>query len=114
MKMYGTGFGVGEIKMYKIIYMNGAVQNLSEIENNLDEIDLRLADKILSAIEERIQTLQEMPFRYPAYLHNPKYRWTGVYRYMIFYKVREDVKAVEIHRILHGARDIENILDDEE
>jgi len=94
--------------MYNIKYMHGARRNLLEIEKNLDAKDTRLTDKILQAINKRIQSLQEMPMRYPKYPHNPRYRWTGTQNYMIFYKVTDNM--VEIHRILHGARDIENLM----
>jgi len=95
--------------MYQIKYMHGARSNLLEIEKNLDAKDTRLTDKILQAINERIQTLQEMPMRYPKYLHNPRYRWTGIYNYIIFYKVVGN-NVVEVHRVLHGARDIESLM----
>ena len=95
--------------MYNVKYMHGAKRNLLEIEKTLDAKDARLTDKILQAIDECIQSLQEMPMRYPTYPHNPKYRWTGVFNYMIFYKIVGD-SLIEIHRILHGARDIESLI----
>lgn len=95
--------------MYNVKYMHGARYNLFEIEKNLDTKDTRLADKILQAIDERIQSLQEMPMRYPKYPHNPRYRWTGVHNYMIFYKIVGN-NMVEVHRIMHGARDIESLM----
>ena len=94
--------------MHNVKYMHGARHNLLEIEKNLDAEDTRLTDKILQAVDERIQSLREMPMRYPKYPHNPKYRWTGTNNYMIFYKVVGNI--VEVHRILHGARDIENLI----
>ena len=99
--------------MYNVKYMHGARQNLLEIEKNLDARDTRLTDKILAAISERIKSLQEMPMRYPSYPHNPKYRWTGIYNYMIFFKVVGN-NRIEIHRILHGARDIERLMSEEQ
>ena len=93
--------------MYKIKYLDGAKKNLSEIEKFLDNIDRRLTDKILTEIEKRVSELQEMPLRYPKYVDNPDYRNTGVKKYVIFYKVDEVKKIVEIHRILHSAQNIE-------
>ena len=95
--------------MYNVKYMHGARRNLLEIEKNLDAKDTQLTDKILQAINERIQSLHEMPMRYPTYPHNPKYRWTGIHNYMIFYKIIDD-NLIEIHRILHGARDLESLI----
>ena len=42
--------------MYDVKYMHSARINLLEIENNLDAKDVRLTDKILHAIDERIQS----------------------------------------------------------
>jgi len=95
--------------MYVVKYMHGARHNLLEIEKYLDTKDTRLTNNILQAIDERIQSLQEMPMRYPKYPHNPRYRWTGTHNYMIFYKIVSN-NVIEIHRILHGARDIERLM----
>jgi len=96
--------------MYKIKYVEKVKQNISEIEKNLDKIDKKLTDKILKALNERIQSLQEMPLRYPKYPHKPQFRWTAVHKHIIFYKVCDDRKIVEIHRIIHGARDVKNLM----
>ena len=92
--------------MYKILYIEIAKNNLKIIKKHLDSVDRRLTIKILCEISERILSLKDMPLRYPKYIDNPNYRWTGVKNYMIFYKVIEETKTIEIHRILHGARDI--------
>ena len=96
--------------MYKILYMDGSRKNLQEIADYLDDIDIGLADKILDEIKERIKSLENMPFRFPKYIYNQNYRWTGVKNYMIFYKVIDNTKTVEIHRVLHGARNIKELL----
>ena len=90
--------------MYKIKYMGQAERNIESIEYYLDKIDTRLTDTTLKAINERIYSLNEMPFRYPRYIDNPKYRYTTVKKYMIFYIVDEAKKVIEIHRILHGTQ----------
>jgi len=98
--------------MYKIKYMAGVKKNLRDITKHLDGVDSRLSDRILDAISERILSLQESPNRYPRYLYNQKYRWTGVKNYMVFYKVIDDMQVVEIHRVLHGSQDIESLIKD--
>jgi plasmid stabilization system protein ParE len=91
--------------------MDSVEHDVLAIESNLAKIDNRLFHKIEKDIEERIASLDTMPSRYPIYLHRPQYRVTGVHKYMIFYKVIENTKTVEIHRILHGSRDIESLID---
>jgi len=98
--------------MYKVVYMAAAKRNLKDIADYLDNIDSRLADKILNQIMERILSIGENPFRYPRYLYNQKYRWTGIKNYMVFYKVLEDKNTIQIHRVLHGSQDIEHLIND--
>ena len=92
--------------MYSIEYFPFVRDDLREIENYLDEIDPGITDKVLIAIQESIQSLDEMPFRYPEYVYRPDYRVVSVYNYMIFYVVAEDRKVVEVRRILHSARNL--------
>jgi plasmid stabilization system protein ParE len=112
MMNFGKKSEQGEAKeMYKIQYMDSVEHDVLAIENN-PKIDSRTFLKIEKDIEARIASLDTMPLRYPVYLHRPQYRVTGVHKYVIFYKVTENPKTVEIHRILHGARDIENLTGD--
>ena len=96
--------------MYKVLYMDTLIENLQEIADYLDEIGPSLTDKILTEISERIKSLENMPLRFPRYIYNRDYRWTSVKSYMIFYKVFEDTKVVQVHRVLHGARDVQGLL----
>ena len=93
--------------MYRIKYMGSAKENLREIEEYYDKIDVRLTNKILAGIDKRILELKDMPFRWRRYPDNPGYRVIGVYSYLIFYIVDEENQMVEIHRVLHSARNIE-------
>ena len=111
MMRYGVKSQTGEAKkMYKILYMEKLRENLQEISDFLDDIDVNLADKILDEISMRIQSLENMPSRFPRYAYNKDYRWTKVRKYMIFYKVFDDTKIVEVHRILHSAQNIKDLL----
>ena len=92
--------------MYNIEYFPFVRDDLREIESYLDEIAPNVTNQVLKAIQESIQSLEEMPFRYPKYLYRSDYRVVGVYRYLIFYVVVEDRKVVEIRRILHSARNL--------
>lgn len=97
--------------MYEIKYMDTADGDFFAIAEYLDSVDDNgLADKIIGEIIKCVNSLDTMPFRFPKHRKRPQYRWCGVYDYMIFYKVTENPNTVEIHRILHGAQDIENIL----
>jgi plasmid stabilization system protein ParE len=111
MKKYGTKLKIGKAKnMYKIKYMDETEGDLFAIATYLDEINSELAKNHLGKIKEHISKLDSMHSRFPKHRQRPQYRWCSVYNYMIFYKVVESTKTVEIHRILHGARDIENLI----
>jgi len=96
--------------MYKIEYLRGANVNFEEIIKYYDDIDTDISDKVGGEILDCIESLETMPLRFPKHRQRPQYRWCGVHSYMIFYKVIEATKTVEIHRIIHGSRDVENII----
>jgi len=54
--------------------------------------------------------LYENPYAFKQSEYDPDFRQIAVSDYIVFYKIREDLKAVEIHRILHAARNIEKEL----
>lgn len=100
--------------MYKIEYFPHSRDDLQAIEDYLDTIDHRLTNKIFEGIRLKIQDLEEMPLRYPKYMYRPEYRVLGIYNYLVFYKVIEETKTIEIRRILHGARNLEHEINREQ
>jgi len=47
-----------------------------------------------------------MPLMYPPYQDNPAYRKMTVGDYLVFYKVNEGARTVEVYRILRRSWDI--------
>jgi toxin ParE1/3/4 len=73
-----------------------------------------VARRFLQAAHSTFQELAEMPeigvtrvFRNPRFANVRKWPIKGFERYLIFYRPLQD--AVEIIRVLHGARDIESL-----
>jgi mRNA-degrading endonuclease RelE of RelBE toxin-antitoxin system len=69
--------------------------------------------KFLEIAKADKENIKEMPYMYPEYKYYPNYRRIVIGNYLIFYKINDEEKTVEIHRILPGmwdlARYFENI-----
>lgn len=93
--------------MYKIVYLPTARYQLEQIVMYIG-IDLCAPDAALDLADQMddcIQTLKEMPYRFPIYhtLYAMKreIRFFPVKHYNVYYIVDEERKTVEIWRILH-------------
>lgn len=93
--------------MYKVVYLPTARQQL---ENAVMYIAVDLcapdaAKKLADEVDETVQKLKEMPYRFPIYhtLYAMKHeiRFFPVKNYNVYYVVNEDTKTVEIWRVLH-------------
>lgn len=73
-----------------------------------------IAVNMINLIEKNILSLDEMPGRYKIYESEP-WNSRGVHimpvkRYLVFYVVDDNEKAVNIFRVIYGSRDIDNVL----
>ena len=91
------------MKKHKIIYLDSAFFDLAEIRTYLDEYSLTAWSKLIDKLEKQTKGLEDFPFSGVKYR---TYRRLVCDDYLVFYKVNEDSRTVEIHRILHGSRDI--------
>jgi addiction module RelE/StbE family toxin len=98
---------------YKIQYLDLAKSDVKEIKNYLTQFYPSTPAKFLADLKEKITNLASMPGMYEAYHDNPSYRRMVVSSYLIFYKVDDAKQTVEIHRVLHGARDLSRYLQTE-
>ena len=64
------------------------------------------ADAQLARLEERIESLDTMPKRFPVYKKD--IRRLPVDHYLVFYTVDDSCKTVSVLRVMYGGRDIEN------
>ncbi len=93
--------------MYKVVYLPTARRQLEDavmyiaVDLSAPDAAMALADEV----DENIQKLREMPYRFPIYrtLYAMKreIRFFPVKNYHIYYVVDENTKTVEIWRILH-------------
>ena len=71
------------------------------------------AVNMINFIEKNIRSLDEMPGRYKIYESEP-WKSRGVHimpvkKYLVFYVVDDNEKAVNIFRVVYGSRDIDNV-----
>lgn len=91
-----------------------AEQDFLDIIDYLATENLSAAQTVADQLEKQLQSLQRHPFlgKVPSdtKLARMGYRVLVVGDYLAFYKVRG--KTVVIYRIIHGARDIQPLLDE--
>lgn len=89
-----------------------AAQDLTDIVEYLAQFYESTALRQYNRIIEKIKDLPLFPEKYEVYSAGQfrlAYRRIPVDSYLVFYVVLED--TIEIHRILHGSRDIKRRLD---
>ncbi|KKM10697.1 plasmid stabilization system [Clostridiales bacterium PH28_bin88] len=98
--------------MRRIVMLPRAVQDLEDVIDYLSQFYASTAIKQYDRIVSKIQELPHFPHKYEEYgagHYRFSYRRMVVDDYLVFYVVLDD--AIEIHRILHGKRDIRRYLD---
>jgi len=96
---------------YEAEYIISARIDVAEIRNNLSRYYPSTPKKFLKALKKNIEILRDNPLLYPVYEWNPAYRKMPVLDFVVFYKVFDEKRTVEIHRVLYGARNVKAILD---
>ena len=96
---------------YEIRYLPLAVQDLDGIAAYLTGFYPGSAGRVLSELECKIARLRDTPRMYEIYQPDPSYRRLPVSRYLVFYRVNEQTRTVEIHRILRASWDLPHFLD---
>ena len=93
--------------MYKVVYLPTARKQLEDAVMYI-AIDLCSPDAAMNLadeVDQAVQKLKEMPYRFPIYhtLYAMKLeiRFFPVKNYNVYYVIDEDLKTVEIWRVLH-------------
>jgi addiction module RelE/StbE family toxin len=97
---------------YSIRYLELAREGAKDIKAYLSQFYPSTPVKFLQSLKNRISALGDMPRMYEVYQDRKAYRKMTVSDYNVFYKIIEEKKIVEIHRVLHGKRDIAHHLSD--
>ena len=100
------------MQLYKARYLGAAEADLLNIVDYIAVDNPRAADKMLDRFEKAVNRLEASPFAGKApnddELRKRNYRMLIVGKYLVFYKIKE--RTIEIHRIIHGARDYKHLL----
>ena len=96
---------------YKLDYLPLATNDILEAEAGLFEFSPSAADKFYNEILALEERLCNHPLMYPIYKHDDFYRTVNLpYNYILFYRVEESIEYIEVHRVLHGMRNLEELL----
>ena len=95
---------------YKVKTLKTAYDDLKEIKQYLDQFYPSTVRNFVRLYKSKKDGLKEFPFSHQAYEDDPDYRRLVVGDYLVFYQVDGMTKTVEIHRILHGSRDMSHHL----
>jgi plasmid stabilization system protein ParE len=98
------------MKPHTLRYLRLALDDLAEIQEFNRRFSENYQRETIAALRACCGNLAENPFGAPRYEHDARYRKAIVGDYLIFYQVDEKKHLVSICRILHGARNIVNIL----
>lgn len=92
------------------------IRDLIELATYMAEDNMDASDRFLVAAEETFKQLAQTPkmgkrcqFSHPNLIDLRQQAIKGFRRYLIFYRLIDS--EVEILRVIHGARDIEDIFD---
>lgn len=96
-----------EASPYQVVISPLARDDLTEIGDYIAKDSPANALAWVGTLEQGIESLEHMPGRFPLRDDlRPGYRVFSIGRYLIFYRIIGT--NVEIARVIHGARDIEN------
>ena len=101
---------MSDLNEYKLRYMDLAFDDMAVIERYLSGFYPGTWPRFAQTLEDEVSRLSSHPYIGALYKPDSDYRWIMAEDYLVFYKVNETEKRVYIHRILHGARDIQQYL----
>jgi plasmid stabilization system protein ParE len=92
---------------YTVVLKDNALADKRSIRAYLKQFYPGTPGKFLSSLKKQLRALADMPYMYPVWEDNPVYRKMLVQKnYLVFYKVKDEEKTIEIHRILPGSWDL--------
>jgi toxin ParE1/3/4 len=98
--------------MKRFVLTRRAKQDVDDIWDYIANDNIEAADRVLDAIEHAMVKLAKTPGigHWREELADRRHRFFPVHSYLIVY--RHETKPLQIIRVLHGARDVHDILGD--
>ena len=91
---------------YKVVFLPEARADADEIMHYLSQYYQSTVISFFALLKKQISSLKSNHYIAQSYSEWPSYRRMLVADYLVFYKVDNASKMIEIHRILNGSRDI--------
>jgi len=87
-----------------------AEQDISDIWTHIAHDNMEAADRVLNALEAALHKLANAPGmgHIREDLADRRHRFFLVYSYLVIY--RAETKPLQVIRVLHAARDVQNLL----
>ncbi|MCL2774867.1 MAG: type II toxin-antitoxin system RelE/ParE family toxin [Oscillospiraceae bacterium] len=96
---------------YDIAVLRLASNDLFEIHEYLTNLGENPLKKFKDSFDKFIEQVSGMPYMFSEYERDPKYRRAALaFEYLVFYRVDKQKNTVKIYRVLHGRRNIENLI----
>ena len=96
---------------YKIKILKAFEKSAFEADSHLYAVSSKAADNFYNNYNSRIELIRDNPFIFQMFEGIAYFRSAPlIYGYRLFYHIDEKNKTVILHRILHGAMDLERQL----
>ena len=95
---------------YTVRFSPFAKTDKKDIQTYLSQFYPGTPRRFIAALKEHIANLKDNPYLYPEYPENTEYRRMSVGNYIVFYKVNDVEKHIDIYRILRASWDLPKYL----
>jgi len=95
---------------YRAKYFITAKQDREAIKAYLNQYSTKAYTRLFAKIKRNIEYAKSNPYMYEIYERRPNFRRIVVEDYLVFYKVDESEKLLEVHHILHDKVDLQSIV----
>jgi addiction module RelE/StbE family toxin len=101
--------GQGRLK-FTVRFSPFAKEDKKDIKMYLSKFYQGTPRRFTVLLKKQIVNLKENPYMYPEYQENTDYRHMSVGNYVVFYKVGDAEKQIDIYRILRASWDLPKYL----
>ena len=95
---------------YTVRFSPFAKEDKKEIKSYLSKFYPETPRRFSDLLKEHIENLKNNPYMYGEYTENTDYRRMLASNYIVFYKVNEKEKQIDIYRILRASWDLPKYL----
>ena len=91
---------------YTVRFSPFAKEDKEEIKTYLSKFYPETPRRFTALLKEHIANLKDNPYIYPEYPENTDYHRMFVGNYIVFYKINDAEKQIDIYRILRASWDL--------